>query len=203
VNGRYYQMHTPERYAGHVDQAFKVDFARSALLVVDIYGHGFSQPGAAKDHPSMDAVKNKVWDEVTLGYVRPALEASRLALTCHKIDLQLELTQCNLEKSSANAPAAGSYKTVGIQVPGYCSPPRRQATTSSASTFIAGLKTPGSILSAIHARPFCAGFDASVCLLYIDRCLRAQLRDRPLASRLALEFRGRAIPFTKRSDHMD
>jgi nicotinamidase-related amidase len=79
VEGQYYQMYPPEKYKGRVPQRFEVDFDRSALLVVDVYGHGFQAGEATQDHPSMDDTANKIWDDVTLGFVRPALEAARLA----------------------------------------------------------------------------------------------------------------------------
>ncbi len=79
VDGRYYQMYPPEKYKGHVDQEFEVDFDRSALLVVDVYGHGFEASDETQDHPSMDDKTNRIWDDVTLGFVRPALEAARYA----------------------------------------------------------------------------------------------------------------------------
>ena len=77
VEGRYYQMHPPEKFKGHVDQKFEVDFDRSALLVVDVYGHGFPQSAEVRDHPSFNEESNKPWDEVTLNHVRPALPYQR------------------------------------------------------------------------------------------------------------------------------
>jgi nicotinamidase-related amidase len=80
VHGQYYQLHPPEHFKGHVEQDFEVDFERSAFLAVDVYGHGFEPgDGRVQDHPSFNAEANKPWDEVTLCYVRPALEAARLA----------------------------------------------------------------------------------------------------------------------------
>jgi len=189
VNGRYYQMHPPERYAGHVDQAFEVDFERSALLVVDIYGHGFGQPGAAKDHPSMDAVKNRAWDEVTLGYVRPALEASRLAglpvvythnsapnieINRSQIGLQLARSlQCNLEEVLSERPGQLDpleYKTIEGSRLLEIAPPvaPRPGDYYVRKHFYSGFKDTrlDTLLRNLDVKTlFCAGFDASVCLL--------------------------------------
>ncbi|MEW6752242.1 MAG: isochorismatase family protein [Candidatus Latescibacterota bacterium] len=79
VSGQYYRLYPPERFAGRVAQEFEVDFDRSAFLVVDVYGHGFQAGETVQDHPSFDAESNKPWDDITLNYVRPALQAARLA----------------------------------------------------------------------------------------------------------------------------
>ena len=79
VHGRYYQLHPPERYKGVVEEDFEVNFERSAFLVVDIYGHGFPKTDESKNHPSFTDEMNKPWDDITLNFIRPALEAARQA----------------------------------------------------------------------------------------------------------------------------
>lgn len=80
VHGRYYQMTPAERFKGHVDQDFDVDSDRSALLVVDIYGHGFANNvSSAANHPYSDDETDKRWDDVTLNHIRPAIIAARSA----------------------------------------------------------------------------------------------------------------------------
>lgn len=81
VCGRYYQATPPKNPKRRVEEHFHVDFNRAALLVVDIYGHGFteSEPSDVEDHPYADKELNKEWDDITLKYIRPALEAARLA----------------------------------------------------------------------------------------------------------------------------
>ncbi|MEW6755788.1 MAG: hypothetical protein AB1505_33145 [Candidatus Latescibacterota bacterium] len=50
VSGQYYRLHPPERFAGRVADEFEVDCDRSALLVVDVYGHGFRAGETVQDH---------------------------------------------------------------------------------------------------------------------------------------------------------
>jgi nicotinamidase-related amidase len=79
LTGRYYQLYPPERFLGHVEERFEIDFDRAAFLVVDVYGHGFPESSAVKDHPSFNQEKNKPWDKITLDYIAPALKAARMA----------------------------------------------------------------------------------------------------------------------------
>jgi nicotinamidase-related amidase len=79
VHGRYYQLHPPEHFKGFVEEDFEVNFDRSAFLVVDIYGHGFSNTEETKNHPSFTDDENKPWDDITLNCIQPALDAARLA----------------------------------------------------------------------------------------------------------------------------
>ena len=79
VKGRYCQTAPPGRFKGEVEETFQADFERSALLVVDVYGHGFPLPDGVRRHPSSDKEHDRPYEEVTLQYIRPALEAARLA----------------------------------------------------------------------------------------------------------------------------
>jgi len=107
VEGQYYQMYPPENYKGRVHQSFEVDFDRSALLVVDVYGHGFQADQETQDHPSMNDASNKIWDDVTLGFVRPALEAARLAgmpvVYAHNSSPNVEISQSQLGEQLARS----------------------------------------------------------------------------------------------------
>ncbi len=107
VKGRYYQLYPPKRFKGSIQDEFEVDFDRSALLVVDVYGHGFPQGHKGRDHPSFDEEANKPWDDVTLKYIRPAIEASRLAgmpvVYTHNSSPRIELNRSEFGKQLARS----------------------------------------------------------------------------------------------------
>ena len=75
---RFYQLSPPGGFAGlqSVDQ--QVDLGRAALLVVDVYGLGFTaEEGAARFHPSKDAESTEPWDRIAADAIKPALDAAR------------------------------------------------------------------------------------------------------------------------------
>jgi nicotinamidase-related amidase len=189
VSGRYYQMYPPEHYRGHVDQEFEVDFERSALLVVDIYGHGFPQGVATQDHPSFDAEKNKPWDEITLNYIRPALEAARLAhmpvVYAHNSSPNVEINRSEFGKQLGRSLQADMASLL-CERPGLVDPLEYKVREGARLMDIAPSVAPqpgdyfvrkhfysgfkdsrmDTLLRNLEIKTlFCVGFDASVCLL--------------------------------------
>ncbi len=189
LEGRYYQLYPPEGFRGHVTEPFEVDFDRSAFLVVDVYGHGFEVSGEAKNHPSFDAEKNKPWDDVTVNFIAPALQAAREAgmpvVYAHNSAPNIEINRSQFGK------VMGRSLQVDMEVLLSESPdlvdPREYLTTEGASLldiapvvspqagdyyirkhFYSGFKDTrlDTLLRNLNVQTlFCAGFDASVCLL--------------------------------------
>lgn len=189
VHGRYYQMHPPERFKGRVEQDFEVDFDRSALLLVDVYGHGFPPDQEVQDHPSFTKEANKPWDDITLGYVRPALEAARLAglpvIYAHNSAPRIEINRSELGKQLRRSLQA-DLEDVLSERPGLVDPMEYQTKASARLLDIAPAVAPkagdyyirkhfysgfkdtrlDSLLRNLEIKTlFCVGFDVSVCLL--------------------------------------
>lgn len=187
VKGRYYQLHPPEHYKGHVEQEFEVDFDRSALLVVDVYGHGFPPEVTARDHPSFNEALNKPWDDVTLNYVRPALEAARLArmpvIYAHNSGPRIEINrseigkqlgrslQCDLEDlfhEKGVDPREYLYREENLFLEIAPAVAPRPGDYFIRKHFYSGFKDTrlDTLLRNLEVKTlFCVGFDASVCLL--------------------------------------
>lgn len=189
VQGRYYQLHPPERFKGWVNEDFEVDFERSALLAVDIYGHGFEQQGATKNHPSFNEKSNIPWDDVTLHYVRPALDAARLAgmpvIYAHNSSPNIAINRSQFGKVMGRA-LQTDMQLLLSERPGLVDP-MEYVTTSGAHLldiapavapqpgdyfirkhFYSGFKDTrlDTLLRNLDVHTlFCVGFDASVCLL--------------------------------------
>jgi nicotinamidase-related amidase len=189
VHGRYYRMFPPQHYAGQLEEDFSVDFDRSALLVVDIYGHGFPAEQAGQDHPSMDAEKNRPWDEITLGYIRPALEAARSAklpvIYAHNSSPNVEIQKSQLGKQLGRS-LGTDLADLLAERPGLLDPLEYSVRPGARLLDIAPAVAPkpgdyfvrkhfysgfkdtrlDTLLRNLDVRTlFCAGFDASVCLL--------------------------------------
>jgi nicotinamidase-related amidase len=78
LEGRYYKMSPPGAFDGLQPIALQVDLDRAALLVVDVYGLGFTpQEGAARHHPSVDDAAQSPWERVGSDAISPALQAAR------------------------------------------------------------------------------------------------------------------------------
>jgi nicotinamidase-related amidase len=187
VKGRYYQMHPPEHFKGHVEQEFEVDFDRSALLVVDVYGHGFPQDAESRDHPSFNKESNKPWDEVTLKYVRPALEAARLVgmpvVYTHNSGPRIEINrseigkqlgrslQCDLEDlfhERGVDPREYLYREENLFLETAPAVAPQPGDYFVRKHFYSGFKDTrlDTLLRNLDVKTlFCVGFDASVCLL--------------------------------------
>jgi nicotinamidase-related amidase len=189
VHGRYYQMHPPEKFAGHVEQEFEVDFDRSALLVVDIYGHGFPQGVATQDHPSFDAEKNKPWDDITLKYIRPALKAARFVqmpvVYAHNSSPNVEINKSEFGRQLGRSLQADMASLLSER-PGLVDPKEYKVREGTRLMDIAPSVAPqdgdyfvrkhfysgfkdsrlDTLLRNLEIKTlFCVGFDASVCLL--------------------------------------
>ncbi len=189
VSGRYYQMSPPEHFKGHVEQGFDVDFDRSALLVVDIYGHGFPQGERTQDHPSFNAEKNRPWDDITLDFIRPALEAARLAhmpvVYAHNSSPNVEINRSEFGKQLARSLQADMAALL-CERPGLVDPLEygvrdgarlmdiapavapRPGDYFVRKHFYSGFKDTrlDTLLRNLDVKTlFCVGFDASVCLL--------------------------------------
>ncbi len=189
LEGQYYQMSPPEKFLGHVKEKFEVDLDRSAFLVVDVYGHGFEVSDEVKNHPSFNAEKNKPWDDITIHKVAPALQAARGAdlpvVYAHNSAPNIEINRSEFGKQM------GRCLQVDMQDLLSESPdlvdPKEYCTKEGASLldiapvvapqpgdyyirkhFYSGFKDTrlDTLLRNLDVKTlFCAGFDASVCLL--------------------------------------
>jgi nicotinamidase-related amidase len=78
VEGRYYKLSPPGKFDGLQPIELKVDLQHAALLVVDVYGLGFSpEEGTARHHPSVDDAAQSPWERIGRDAIGPALEAAR------------------------------------------------------------------------------------------------------------------------------
>ena len=189
VQGRYYQLYPPERYKGQVEQDFEVNFDRSAFLVVDIYGHGFPKTGESKNHPSFTDEANKPWDDITLNYIRPALEAARLVnmpvIYAHNSAPNIAINRSEFGKVMGRALQSDMEQLLSER-PGLVDPGEYVVSEGAHLLDIAPAVAPkpgdyyirkhfysgfkdtrlDTLLRNLDVKTlFCAGFDASVCLL--------------------------------------
>jgi len=78
LTGRYYKLSPPGRFDGLVPIAIPVDLNTSALLVVDVYGLGFTpEEGPARHHPSVDDAAQSPTEKIAREAIVPALAAAR------------------------------------------------------------------------------------------------------------------------------
>ena len=189
VHGRYYQMTPAERFKGHVDQDFDVDSDRSALLVVDIYGHGFAKDGSAANHPYSDTETDKRWDDITLNHIRPAMLAARSAglpvIYAHNSAPNIRMERSEFGKQlrrslQCDISALNSERKGGIDPREYLVSEGKHVLDIAPAVapqpgdyyvrkhLYSGFKDTrlDSLLRNLDIKTvFCAGFDASVCLL--------------------------------------
>lgn len=189
LEGRYYQMYPPEHFRGHVEESFEIDFDRSAFLVVDIYGHGFQKSDEAKNHPSFNEEKNKPWDEITVNKIAPALQAARNVglpvVYAHNSAPNIEINRSQFGKQMGRALQVDMQDLLS-ESPDLVDP-KEYLTKAGASLldiapvvapqpgdyyirkhFYSGFKDTrlDTLLRNLDVNTlFCAGFDASVCLL--------------------------------------
>jgi nicotinamidase-related amidase len=100
-SGRYYQLSPPGRFAGLQPVELQVDLEGAALLVVDVYGLGFTpDEGVARHHPSVDDVSALPWERIAENAIRPALDAAREAnlpvIYAHNSGPRIELNRSQL-----------------------------------------------------------------------------------------------------------
>ena len=78
--GRFYKLSPPGHFAGLQSIELRVEVSRAALLVVDVYGLGFTnEEGAARPHPSADEGRQSSWEDIAKGAIQPAVGAARRA----------------------------------------------------------------------------------------------------------------------------
>ena len=189
VHGRYYRLHPPEHYKGFVEEDFTVDLDRSAFLVVDIYGHGFPKTGETKNHPSFTDEANKPWDEITLHKIKPALEAARHSgmpvIYAHNSSPHIAINRSQFGKVMGRS-LQSDMELLLSEKPGLVDPKEYNVSEGAHLLEIAPAVAPqpgdyfvrkhfysgfkdtrlDTLLRNLDVRTvFCAGFDASVCLL--------------------------------------
>jgi nicotinamidase-related amidase len=75
---RYYKLYPAGHFDGLTMMPLSVDLTTAALLVVDVYGLGFTPAeGGPRHHPSFDDETTSPWDQVAQRAIAPALEAAR------------------------------------------------------------------------------------------------------------------------------
>ena len=80
LSGRYYRAFPPERFLGHAEEHLPLETDRTAYLVVDVYGLGFSpdDEGSPHAYPSMSlAASFEKEKDIVVNHIRPALDAAR------------------------------------------------------------------------------------------------------------------------------
>ncbi|MGH2379623.1 MAG: hypothetical protein ACRDG7_00145, partial [Candidatus Limnocylindria bacterium] len=78
LDGRFYKLSPPGQFDGLQPIELHVDLDHAALLVVDVYGLGFSpEEGTARHHPSVDDAAQSPLERIGREAIAPALEAAR------------------------------------------------------------------------------------------------------------------------------
>jgi nicotinamidase-related amidase len=101
---RYYKMSPPRRFDGHLPIDVRVDLTSAALLVVDVYGLGFTPAeGPARHHPSVDDDTQPVTESVARDAIVPALAAARAiglpVVYAHNSGPRIELNRSQIGKT--------------------------------------------------------------------------------------------------------
>jgi nicotinamidase-related amidase len=101
---RFYKLAPPERFDGLQQTEQQVDLTRAALLVVDVYGLGFTpEEGAARHHPSKNAESTEPWEEIAANAIKPALDAARRigmpVVYAHNSGPRIELNRSQIGKT--------------------------------------------------------------------------------------------------------
>jgi nicotinamidase-related amidase len=78
LNVRYYRAYPQSGFLGHKSEQVQIDMTRAAFVLVDVYGLGFSEEDEAP-HPIPSLLSWTVEEEreVTVGKIKPALDAAR------------------------------------------------------------------------------------------------------------------------------
>jgi nicotinamidase-related amidase len=75
---RHYRAYPQDRFLGHAVEDVDIDLDTSAFLVVDVYGLGLSpEDGEPYPRTALTAVTVEQEREVTVGRIKPALDAAR------------------------------------------------------------------------------------------------------------------------------
>jgi nicotinamidase-related amidase len=78
LEGRFYKLSPPGAFDGLQPVGVTVDLDRAALLVVDVYGLGFTpEEGPARHHPSVDDAAQSPSERIGSEAIKPALDAAR------------------------------------------------------------------------------------------------------------------------------
>lgn len=104
LEGRFYKLSPPGRFAGLQPIDLHVDLTHAALLVVDVYGLGFTpEEGPARHHPSADDASSAPWEEIAANAIVPALQAARRAgipvIYAHNSGPRIELNRSQIGKT--------------------------------------------------------------------------------------------------------
>ncbi len=190
LRGRFYQMSPPEHFRGLQEEEIEVELDRAALLVVDVYGHGFEVDQTTVAHPSSDKKTDKEWDEVTIRFIKPALEAARMCrlpvVYAHNSAPNIEINRSELGKQLRRSLVV-DLEALLSERPGLVdqreykvSPADSHLLDIAASVrpqtgdyfirkhFYSGFKDTrlDTLLRNLDVKTlFCLGFDSSVCLL--------------------------------------
>ncbi len=102
--GRFYKLSPPGKFGGLQPVDVEVDLDRAALLVVDVYGLGFTaEEGAARLHPSAEDEDRLSWERVAGEAIVPALAAARRAgipvVYAHNSGPRIELNRSQLGRT--------------------------------------------------------------------------------------------------------
>ncbi len=101
LSGRFYKLSPPGAFDGLQPIDLHVNLERAALLVVDVYGLGFTpQEGPARHHPSVDDAAQSPWERIASEAISPALEAARAVglpvVYAHNSGPRIELNRSQL-----------------------------------------------------------------------------------------------------------
>ena len=75
---RYFRRYPPEQYLGHAEVDLSIQLARTAFMVIDVYGLGYAEEDAASPKPTMvtsGSVRNE--RDVVLNHIVPTLATAR------------------------------------------------------------------------------------------------------------------------------
>lgn len=104
LEGRYYKLAPPGRFAGLQPIDLRVDLDRAALLAVDLYGRGFTaEEGVSRLHPSADDASSQPWERMASEAIQPALQAARRAglpvIYAHNSGPRIELNRSQIGRT--------------------------------------------------------------------------------------------------------
>jgi nicotinamidase-related amidase len=187
LEGRFYKLSPPGNFDGLQPVPVSVDLDRAALLVVDVYGLGFTpDEGVARHHPSVDDAAQSPWERVASEAIHPALEAARRiglpVVYAHNSGPRIELNQSQIGKTlnrSLNTDLEELFRERGVD--------DREYLTGSSDLFLETSKLVGPCEGDYFIRKhqysgfrdtrldtllrnigvttlFCVGFDAGTCL---------------------------------------
>ena len=104
LSGRFYKLSPAGNFDGLQTTPLSVDMDRAALLVVDVYGLGFTpEEGGARHHPSVDDAAQTPWERIASDAIHPALEAARRiglpVVYAHNSGPRIELNRSQIGKT--------------------------------------------------------------------------------------------------------